>query len=245
MSKSNETTPNVPILRFSESNKIWKKKRLKDFCEINPKTEELDEKFVYIDLESVCKGQLLIENIIKKETAPSRAQRVLHDNDILFQCVRPYQMNNLFFASKHIDLQYVASTGYAQIRTNECASFIYHLLHTPNFNKDVMLRCTGSSYPAISSGDLAEIEVYICDIDEQERIGKFLDLVDRRIQVQNKIIKHRKSLIFSLVIEILFSLLSLIESVLSLSAFSFLNNLLKLLWTIFKEVKRLWSQKRT
>lgn len=169
-------------------------KRLKDFCEINPKTEELDEKFAYIDLESVCKGQLLIENIIEKETAPSRAQRVLHDNDILFQCVRPYQRNNLFFASKPIDLQYVASTGYAQIRTNECASFIYHLLHTPNFNKDVMLRCTGSSYPAISSGDLAEIAVYICDIDEQERIGNFLDLVDRRIQVQNKIIEDLKVL---------------------------------------------------
>ena len=231
-------------MRFSESNKIWRKKRLKDFCEINPKTEELDEKFAYIDLESVCKGQLLIENIIEKETAPSRAQRVLHDNDILFQCVRPYQRNNLFFASKPIDLQYVASTGYAQIRTNECASFIYHLLHTPNFNKDVMLRCTGSSYPAISSGDLAEIAVYICDIDEQERIGNFLDLVDRRIQVQNKIIKHRKSLIFPLVIEILLSLLSLIESALLLNIFSFFNNLLKLLSTIFKEVKRLWLQKK-
>ena len=81
--------------------------------------------------------------------------------------------------------------------------------------------------------------------EEQAAIVDFLKKIDERIFLQNKIIKHRKSLIFSLVIEILFSLLSLIESVLSLSAFSFLNNLLKLLWTIFKEVKRLWSQKRT
>lgn len=234
----------VPTLRLDETNRIWRKKRLKDFCEINPKTEELDDKFVYIDLESVCKGQLLIENVIEKKNAPSRAQRVLHDNDILFQCVRPYQMNNLFFTLKDNGLQYVASTGYAQIRTNECASFVYHLLHTPNFNNDVMLRCTGSSYPAISSCDLEEIEVYTCDVDEQVKIGRFLDLIDRRIQIQNKIIKHRKSLIFSLVIEILIAVMSLIESLFSVKIISFLNSLLKLLWTIFKEVKRIWSQKK-
>lgn len=243
MSKSNETTPNVPTLRFSNKT-IWEKKRIKDFCEVNPKTEELEDEFIYIDLESVSKGCLLSKNIISKTNAPSRAQRVLKNNDILFQCVRPYQMNNLLFNIENADFQYVASTGYAQIRTQENPSFVYQLLHSPNFNKEVILRCTGSSYPAISSSDLEDIEVYICGVEEQQKIGYFLDLIDRWITVQNKIIKHRKSLIFSLVIEILLSLLSLTESVLSLNAFSFFNNLLKLLWTIFKEVKRLWSQKK-
>lgn len=79
---------------------------------------------------------------------------------------------------------------------------------------------------------------------EQAKISNFIEILTKRISVQNKIIKYRKSLIFSLAIEILLSLLSLIESALSLNVFSFLNNLLKLLWTIFKEVKRLWSQKK-
>lgn len=43
----------------------------------------------------------------------------------------------------------------------------------------------------------------------------------------------------------LLSFLSLIESALSLNVFSFFNNLLKFMWTIFKEVKRLWSRKKT
>ena len=234
----------VPTLRFSNKT-IWEKKRIKDFCEVNPKTEELEDEFIYIDLESVSKGCLLSKNIISKTNAPSRAQRVLKNNDILFQCVRPYQMNNLLFNAENADFQYVASTGYAQIRTQENSSFVYQLLHSPKFNKEVMLRCTGSSYPAISSSDLEDIEVYICGVEEQQKIGYFLDLIDRRIAVQNKIIKHRKSLIFSLVIEILLSFLSLIESALSLNVFSFFNNLLKFMWTIFKEVKRLWSQKKT
>ena len=195
MSKSNETTPNVPTLRFYKNGFPWKKKRLKDFCVINPRTEDLDEEFVYIDLESVSKGVLLSENIISKDGAPSRAQRVLENNDILFQCVRPYQMNNLFFRGLHNHLQYVASTGYAQIRTKEYPPFVYHLLHSPNFNKNVMLRCTGSSYPAIASGDLEDIETFICDKEEQQKIGLFLDAIDHRIAVQNKIISKYESLI--------------------------------------------------
>ena len=232
-------------MRFDGNSFTWKRKRLKDFCVVNPRTEDLDDKFVYIDLESVSKGRLLSENIIAKENAPSRAQRVLQDNDILFQCVRPYQMNNLYFKALHHNLHYVASTGYAQIRTEESASFVYHLLHTPNFNKSVMLRCTGSSYPAIASSDLEDIEVFICDKAEQQKIGLFLNAIDNRIAVQNKIIKHKKSLMISLIIEILLSVLSLVESFLSLNLFSMINNLLKLLWTIFKEVKRIWSRKKT
>ena len=182
-------------MRFDKNGFPWKEKCLKDFCVINPRTEDLDEEFVYIDLESVSKGLLLSENIISKVGAPSRAQRVLKDNDILFQCVRPYQMNNLFCRGLKKDFQYVASTGYAQIRTNEFPPFVYHLLHSPSFNKNVMLRCTGSSYPAIASSDLEDIETFICDKEEQQKIGLFLDAIDHRITVQNKIISKYESLI--------------------------------------------------
>ena len=231
-------------MRFPKNIKLWTKKRIIDFCEVNPKTEGLENKFVYIDLESVDKGCLLAKNIISKNNAPSRAQRVLKNNDILFQCVRPYQMNNLLFKNGNDTTQYVASTGYAQLRTQECPFFVYQLLHSPNFNKDVMLRCTGSSYPAISSNDLENIETYICDIEEQQKIGGLLDLIDGRIKTQNKIIKYKKSQRLSLVVEILLTVLALVENVLSLNIFSFVNNLIKLAWTIFKEVNKLWSRKK-
>ena len=104
-------------------------------------------------------------------------------------------MNNLLFNAENADFQYVASTGYAQIRTQENSSFVYQLLHSSKFNKEVMLRCTGSSYPAISSSDLEDIEVYICGVEEQQKIGYFLDLIDRRIAVQNKIISKYETLI--------------------------------------------------
>ena len=75
----------------------WEEKRLKDCCQINPKTNELPAEFVYIDLESVANGVLLKENTILEANAPSRAQRLLSKCDVLFQMVRPYQKNNYYF----------------------------------------------------------------------------------------------------------------------------------------------------
>ena len=76
----------------------WKtEEEFADFCEINPKTEKLPEKFIYIDLESVVDGKLIQKNIVYCDNAPSRAQRVLSDNDVIYQMVRPYQKNNFIF----------------------------------------------------------------------------------------------------------------------------------------------------
>lgn len=85
---------------------------------------------------------------------------------------------------------------------------------------------------------------YLPKIKEQKKIAAFLNLITQRIKTQNKIIKRKKSLIISFVIEFLLGVLSLVESIFSLNIFSLINNLLKLLWTIFKEVKRLWSKKK-
>ena len=110
---------------------------------------------------------------------------------------------------------------------------------------DIARIAQGKSIVHLQADELKKISIAYPTIDEQQKISGFIDKIDERIEVQNKIIKHRKSLIFSLVIEILLSFLSLIESALSLNVFSFFNNLLKFMWTIFKEVKRLWSQKKT
>lgn len=187
---------NVPALRFPEFTEEWKNTTLKNECSINPTSDKLKDEFVYVDLESVEKGELIKKQVIEKENAPSRAQRVLRNGDVLFQCVRPYQRNNYLVKNVSSEVQWVASTGYAQLRTERNnPAFIYHLLNTSSFNKKVIVRCTGSSYPAINSDDLSKIHFYICgDIEEQKRIADFLTLLDERIATQNKIIEDLKKL---------------------------------------------------
>ncbi len=165
----------------------WEKKKLKNVCSVNPKNSELPDTFIYIDLESVNSGRLIKENRISAIEAPSRAQRVLEENDILFQTVRPYQMNNLFFDKKG---DYIASTGYAQLRVTENSMFLFQLIHYKEFVDKVIKRCTGTSYPAINSNDLGKIKIAVPSIEEQQKIAIFLAAIDRKIEtVQQQITK--------------------------------------------------------
>ena len=174
---------NVPKLRFKEFSGEWKEKLLNQVSKINPKSDNLPCEFVYIDLESVEKGLLIKQNKILKVEAPSRAQRLLSNNDILFQTVRPYQKNNYYF---NLGVDYVASTGYAQIRAKESSLFLYQKLHTDNFVNKVLLRCTGTSYPAINSTDLSKIKISIPSKQEQEKIASFLTSIDTKIEQLTK-----------------------------------------------------------
>ena len=188
---------NIPKLRFPEFSGEWEEKKLDSLSLINPKPGDLPEVFSYIDLESVKNGVLLQEKIIKKEEAPSRAQRLLEEKDILFQTVRPYQRNNYFFNSKSPT---VASTGYAQFRVNKnnYPSFLYQYLYTNNFVKNVLDRCSGTSFPAISTNDLLEICLHIPYLAEQQKIADFLSNVDSIITAETKILntlqKKKKAL---------------------------------------------------
>ena len=168
----------------------WDLKELKEVAQVNPKVKKLPDEFIYIDLESVEKGQLLLEKNISLIDAPSRAQRLLSKGDVLFQMVRPYQQNNYYF---NLDGQYVASTGYAQIRTDLNSKFIYFALHEKAFLDEVMNRCTGTSYPAINSSDLSSIEIQIPCLEEQTKIANFLSAIDQKIEVVAQQIEQAKT----------------------------------------------------
>ena len=186
----------VPNLRFEKFNNNWSRTTISKVCVCNPKNEDkLDDEFIYIDLESVEKGVLKSKNIIHLKNAPSRAQRILYKNDILFQSVRPYQRNNYLLNEDDDFLQYVASTGYIQLRTTLNPYFLFQLLNTDKINNEVMLRCTGTSYPAINSNDFSNILITITnDRNEQNKIAKFFSLIEERIQTQIKIIDDYNSL---------------------------------------------------
>lgn len=177
----------VPELRFPEFSGEWEIKELNNICQINPKSRELPNEFIYIDLESVKDG--LIDKdikIIDKYEAPSRAQRLLEKGDILYQTVRPYQRNNLYFNFSY-KKPVVASTGYAQLRCSKnYDKFIFQLLHTDKFVNAVLIRCTGTSYPAINSTELALINTNIPSIQEQTKIANFLTLIDNKIEKQEE-----------------------------------------------------------
>ena len=169
----------------------WKVVRLGDVCEINPSSRKLPEKFYYIDLESVEKGILHSLKEVFLETAPSRAQRLLEKGDILFQMVRPYQKNNFLF---ELNGNFVASTGYAQIRTKKNRDFIFQYLNFDTFTKKVIEKCTGSNYPAINASVFSNLMILLPPLDEQEKIAEILSTWDEAINLTTNLIESKKQL---------------------------------------------------
>ena len=165
---------------------------------INPKTGSLPEAFIYIDLECVESGVLNSKKLISRNSAPSRAQRLLEEGDLLYQMVRPYQKNNYYF-QKGFEYPTVASTGYAQIRCSEMnTQFIYEQLSSDYFAREAMLRSTGTGYPAINADDLAEIPIWVPPLNQQEKIGAALSSLGEKIEVHQKLLSALCSVKFSL-----------------------------------------------
>lgn len=184
----------VPEMRFGKvENREWKIERLGDICEINPKSE-LPDVFEYVDLESVVGTEMLSHRTEQKQTAPSRAQRLAQQGDIFYQTVRPYQKNNYHF--KLNNTNFVFSTGYAQIRTKKINSeYLMYQLQTEYFVNQVLEKCTGTSYPAINSTDLADIQISYPIIEsEQQKIGQFFSKYDSLISAQQKEIDKLKDI---------------------------------------------------
>ena len=174
----------VPEIRFDGFTYDWEQRKLRECAEFNPKSE-LPDVFEYIDLESVVGTNILSHRTESKSSAPSRAQRLAQKGDVFYQTVRPYQKNNCIFEKN--DNNWVFSTGYAQLRPVNDSYFLLTLLQNEDFVKLVLDRCTGTSYPAINSNDLADIDVNVpSDSKEQQQIGTYFKQLDHLITLHQR-----------------------------------------------------------
>lgn len=179
-----KTKKKAPIIRIKGFDGDWEQRKLGELAVFNPK-EELPDEFEYVDLESVVGTEMLFHRTENKATAPSRAQRLAHTGDLFYQTVRPYQKNNYLFEKP--DKHYVFSTGYAQLRPFIDGYFLLTLVQNGQFVKVVLDNCTGTSYPAINSNDLAKIEVFSpTDENEHHQIGAYFRHLDHLITLHQR-----------------------------------------------------------
>ena len=182
----------VPETRFAGFTDPWEQRKLGECAEFNPKSE-LPDIFEYVDLESVIGTDILSHRTESKSSAPSRAQRLAQKGDVFYQTVRPYQKNNCIFEND--ENNWVFSTGYAQLRPVNDGYFLLTLLQNEDFVKLVLDRCTGTSYPAINSNDLADIDVNIpIDNLEQQQIGTYFRNLDHLITLHQRELEILKNL---------------------------------------------------
>lgn len=144
----------------------------------NIKWKDVDSIYQYIDLTSVDrKTNAIIEtSLIDKENAPSRAQKIVEHNDIIFATTRPTQMR-IAVITEELHEQ-IASTGYCILRADikiVLPKWIYYNLSSVSFKNYLEENESGSAYPAISDTKLKEFKIPIPPFDVQAEIVRILD----------------------------------------------------------------------
>lgn len=178
----------------------WEMKRLGDISDINPQNfssnTNPDYKFNYITLEQVDSGKLLGYSEEVFQSAPSRAQRILQNGDVLMSTVRPNLMAHLFFHGQVPNA--VCSTGFAVLRAKHDSSvpyFLFSQLFSEGVNDQIDKILSGSNYPAINSRDVKLIEIPCPpQVSEQNAITEVLSDVDGLINALDALIAKKRAI---------------------------------------------------
>ena len=153
----------------------------------------------YIDLTSVDRENNNITGTIEINAlnAPSRAQKIVKENDVIFATTRPTQQR-MASITKEFSGE-IASTGYCVLRANTdivLPKWLFYFLSTINFKNYVEENQSGSAYPAISDSKVKEFRIPVPDVTIQqsiiEKLDKFYSLTNSLLHGLPKEINNRK-----------------------------------------------------
>ncbi|MBH3305648.1 restriction endonuclease subunit S [Serratia marcescens] len=138
----------------------------------NIKWREATRSYRYVDLTAVDieTKKITVTTEITANNAPSRAQKLLQENDVIFATTRPTQQRFCLIDSKHSGE--VASTGYCVLRAKQdevLPKWILHWISTRYFNEYIEENQSGSAYPAISDAKVKECLIPIPCPDTPEK----------------------------------------------------------------------------
>lgn len=177
----------------------WEVKRIGEITSIDSDnlsstTDPLYE-FNYVSLEDVYHGKLLNVSELEFKNAPSRARRIMKENDILFSTVRPNLKSHYHFIERKENL--ICSTGFSIIRSNNynVSRIIFENLFFSIISKQIEKLITGSNYPAISSKDVKNLQIPLPPtLAEQEKIATALSDTDALITSLETLVSKKRSI---------------------------------------------------
>lgn len=169
----------------------WKTTKLGDIAEINP--DSIDRSWPhshirYIDISSVGVGQLESSpQVLKLGEAPSRAKRIVKTGDTVLSTVRPNRRSMFFVSQPGND--WIVSTGFAVLRPKSNLvdpRFLYACVFNQQFTDYLVTQEKGAAYPAVSPEDIANAEMLLPPLREQQAIACILGALDDKIELNRR-----------------------------------------------------------
>ena len=200
MSKSNETTPNVPTLRFPNFIKTWQTAPMEKVCSFSKgygiSKENLSLEgtpcILYGELYTIYK--IAIAKKIKSRTGLN-PKELFHSkkNDVIIPCSGETAED--IATSVCIPYDDILLGGdLIVIRSSLDGAFLSNQLNSAR-KYDIARIAQGKSIVHLQADELKKIDIVFPSIEEQHKISDFIDLIDDRIEVQNKIISKYETLI--------------------------------------------------
>ena len=160
----------------------------------NIKWREVKESYLYIDLTSVSIETKTIKETIEitSDNAPSRAQKIIEKDDVIFATTRPTQKRYCLIEDKYSGQ--IASTGYCVLRAKQSEvlpKWIWHWIASSEFNKYVEENQSGSAYPSISD---AKVKEFLIPIPCPNNPKKSLEIQAEIVRILDAMTAHTAEL---------------------------------------------------
>ena len=201
MSKRNETTPNVPTLRFKSFEQEWEYSTIGK-CSIsleygmNAAAVKYDGKHKYIRITDIDEEtSAFIPNPLSSPDGEFEQRYLVKENDILFARTGASVGKSYLYNSNDGELYFAGFLIRARIKPEYNGPFIYYQTKSKKYDRWVKLTSMRSGQPGINSQEYSGYPIAITGKVEQDKIAGFFQMLDNRIAVQNKIISKYETLI--------------------------------------------------
>lgn len=190
----------VPALRFPEFTDEWKEvlfasnlERLENGANYN--TNDKDG-VPMSRIETISTGRIDYTKVGHCSTPQKIEHYIMRYGDILFSHINSLKhIGKTAYYSAEEPLYHGMNLLLFRCKNNVDSKFFFFLINNTHFiRKCQILAKQAVNQASISTSDLKKIKVYIPDINEQSKIAKFLSLIEKRIELQNKIIEDLKKL---------------------------------------------------
>lgn len=179
----------------------FKKYKLGDICDLNKNSLKVSDTFdtiEYLDTSSITENTIDSFQNFSREDAPSRAQRKVQNETIIFSTVRPNQ--NHFGLIQNPKTNLIVSSGFTTLDVKDKiefdAKYLYYNLTQPsvvNFLQ-TLAQNSVSAYPSINPDDIGNLYLRFPEVSTQKKIASVLSNIDRKISVNREINRNLEEL---------------------------------------------------
>jgi type I restriction enzyme S subunit len=144
---------------------------------------------LYLDTGSVITNKVIELQEIELVKAPSRAKRLVHDEDIIYSTVRPNQLHYGFIKNPQRNL--VVSTGFVTITCNKSKlypKFLFYNLSQSQTTEYLhsIAEASTSAYPSLKPSDIEALYILLPTLSEQRIIASVLSSLDDKIDLLHR-----------------------------------------------------------